>query len=224
MKIYTYTITVILIIIFFVLFSHFTSYSRVNEDFNIQQTEHPMPEVIDLMLAKKQPTIFMYDIETWDGFDLLIGQKYEDIQEVLTDNKKLMSMLKNMYLKPFALPLTKNWTVNLIQQSQTWDNIPQQPQTITSYHHFFGNLSGLMMLCIISPKHTQLIEKCKKNNIDFKNYLTENGENEKLEYITIPIRLGYLVYIPFGWHYFLYCGQENSYCCYLDLKNITWFG
>ena len=45
-----------------------------------------------------------------------------------------------------------------------------------------------------------------------------------INYLTIPIRPGHVMYLPYGWYYYIYCGQENTSCVYMDLQNKTWFG
>ena len=223
-----YFILVIILLLSYLILSHYKNFTKVNNELNILQTEHPDPDTIDLLLQKKQPLIFYYEIELWDGYDLLIGQEHSDIEEVLKDNTKLITTLKSIYLKPFALPLTRDWKVSLQQQSFTWENLPHSEKqsftpTIQNYYmRLIGCLSGYMMICLISPKHNTAIQKIKDSKIDFRQYLIQNGEKDNVEYITIPIRPCHVIYIPYGWNYFIYCGEENSYCSYLDMKNETW--
>ena len=55
----------------------------------------------------------------------------------------------------------------------------------------------------------------------YRQYLLQNGEKDSVEYITIPIRPCHVISIPYSWYYFIYCGEENNYCSYLDIKNET---
>ena len=223
-----YSSLVIILLLSYLILSHYKNFTRINNDLNILQTEHPDPDTIDLLLEKKQPTILSYEIELWDGYDLLIGQNHTDIEEVLKDNTELISTLKTVYLKPFALPLTRDWKVSLQQQSFNWENLthtdkePFTPFQQNYYMRLLGCLSGYMMVCLISPKHELAIQKIKDAKIDFRQYIIQNGEKDKVDYITIPIRPCHVISIPYGWYYFIYCGEENSYCSYLDMKNETW--
>ena len=223
-----YSTLVIILLLSYLILSHYKNFTRINNELNILQTEHPDPDTIDLLLEKKQPTILSYEIELWDGYDLLIGQNHTDIEEVLKDNTELISTLKTIYLKPFALPLTRDWKVSLQQQSFNWENLtrtdkePFTPFQQNYYMRLLGCLSGYMMVCLISPKHELAIQKIKDAKIDFRQYIIQNGEKDKVDYITIPIRPCHVISIPYGWYYFIYCGEENSYCSYLDMKNKTW--
>lgn len=223
-----YSTLVIILLLSYLILSHYKNFTRINNELNILQTEHPDPDTIDLLLEKKQPIILSYEIELWDGYDLLIGQNHTDIEEVLKDNTELISTLKTIYLKPFALPLTRDWKVSLQQQSFNWENLtrtdkePFTPFQQNYYMRLLGCLSGYMMVCLISPKHESAIQKIKDAKIDFRQYIIQNGEKDKVDYITIPIRPCHVISIPYGWYYFIYCGEENSYCSYLDMKNKTW--
>ena len=223
-----YSTLVIILLLSYLILSHYKNFTRINNELNILQTEHPDPDTIDLLLEKKQPTILSYEIELWDGYDLLIGQNHTDIEDVLKDNTELISTLKSVYLKPFALPLTRDWKVSLQQQSFNWENLthtdkePFTPIQQNYYMRLLGCLSGYMMVCLISPKHQSAIQKIKDAKIDFRQYIIQNGEKDKVDYITIPIRPCHVISIPYGWYYFIYCGEENSYCSYLDMKNETW--
>ena len=63
-------------------------------------------------MMKKQPSVFIQEIQLWDGIDLLIGYDYENIKETLKNNKIILNAIK-IYLKPFSLFLTINWLINL---------------------------------------------------------------------------------------------------------------
>lgn len=238
-----YICLAIVLLFLFILFSHFINYTKItNEPLNIIQSEQPIPEVIDMMLEKKQPIIFLYELELWDGIDLLIGYPTNEIADVLKDNNELIKTIKTTYLRPFNLIFTKDWKINLETKTDTWETLPIIPTKETSYGHFIANLSGLMMICLIHPNKLQKtgpsIAEMIKDNHNFKmelekeNKPEQNNNNENItadipqvfDYITIPIRPSNMVYIPYGWYYWIYCGQSESYTTYLDIHNITWFG
>lgn len=222
-----YVYLIIFAIIFTFLISHYMNYKYINMDsgINIQQTEHPSQEVIYKMMSTKLPCIFMYEIELWDGYDLLIGHPYEVISDVLLNNKELITTLKKEYLAPFNLSLTKDWKVNLIKQHLTWDELTAAPTKESGFNHLVANYTGLMMVCLIHPKHSNIISnfQTKHPELTFTKFLEQHGETNNIEYLTLPVRPGHVLYIPYGWYYYLYCGQADSYCTYMDLYNITWF-
>lgn len=245
-----YIYIIILAIIFTFLVSHYLNYTKINTSngIDIQQTEQPTPAVIDKMLATKLPSIFMYEIELWDGFDLLIGYPYTTISTVFKDNKELVKILKTEYLTPFALPLTRDWQIGLINLTTTWSNLSDKPTRETHYNHLIANFSGLLMVCIIQPSNfiakqiDNIYSTQKVNGMTFTKYLESQSEpnhdsqntstttptttpttTTNVNYLTIPIRPGHVMYIPYGWYYYIYCGQENTECVYMDLINKTWF-
>jgi len=236
----SYALLTVIIIFLFITFSHFISYTKItNEPLSILQSEHPMPDVIESMMSKRQPIIYLYELELWDGIDLMIGYPYAEINQVLTDNKELIKTIKTTYLRPFSLTFTKDWRIILENKSDIWDVLPNYPTREMSYGHFIANLSGLLVVCLIHPslinKNSALsIPQLIKSGFDFKTALTtqttdtipidNNITQPQFDYITVPIRPSNMIYIPYGWYYWIYCGQPQSYCTYLDIYNITWFG
>ena len=240
----TYFVLAIIIIFLFLAFSHFMNYTKItNEPLSILQSEQPVPDVIESMMSKKQPIIFLYELELWDGLDLLIGYPYDDISAVLKDNRELIKTIKTTFLRPYSLSFTKDWLITLENKTDTWDSLPMVPTREKSYGHFIANLSGLMVVCIIHPtkinKSGTPISDLVKSEFDFKAALAnqqtvEQPANtsslvvapptEQFDYITVPVRPSNMIYIPYGWYYWVYCGQTGSYCTYLDIYNITWFG
>lgn len=280
----TYPTIILSIIIIAFILSHYRAFTRLNPEMRIQQTEHPDNDTIYALVGNKLPTLFLYDVEVWDGFDLMIGYPYEEIKDVLKNNTKLVRQLKKLYLAPFSAPLTRDWSVELKRNNQTWNTIPATQQAITEDcygGHYIAALSGLLCVCLINPTYSNSIwleqtdrsshniDKLKNKTYTAKHYIDiagssasfDNGDNsngndngngdngngdnsnkptqsnvpqafdksgktitglEEIEYITMPVRPSHVLYIPYGWHYYIYCGQDGSYACYLDLKNKTW--
>lgn len=237
----TYITLAIIILFLFLAFSHFMNYTKItNEPLSILQSEQPIPEVIENMMAKKQPIIFLYELELWDGVDLIIGYPQDEIGAVLKDNKELIKTIKTVYLRPYALSFTKDWLIKLETRKTGWAELPPTPTREQSYTHLIANLSGLLVVCLIHPskinKSGPTIPELIKAGFDFKTALagqqdteqlpansTSNGNGDKFDYITVPVRPSNMIYIPYGWYYWVYCGQPDSYCSYLDIYNQTWF-
>ena len=239
-----YIYLIILALIFTFLLSHYMNYTKINADggIDIQQTEQPAPAVIDKMLSTKLPSIFMYEIELWDGFDLLIGYPYDVVSSVFKDNKDLVKILKTEYLSPFALPLTRDWQVGLNNLTATWATLSTKPTRETHYNHLIANFSGLLMVCLIHPNSAKQVDSYNTSTAPITPFtkhleqqptdsdtnetsaLIDKNTNTPINYLTIPVRPGHVMYIPYGWYYYIYCGQENTGCVYMDLVNKTWFG
>ena len=230
----TYITLAICILFLFLAFSHFMNYTKItNEPLSILQSEQPVPEVIENMMAKKQPIIFLYELELWDGVDLIIGYPQDEITAVLKDNKELIKTIKTVYLRPYSVSFTKDWLIKLETRQTGWDELPTQPTREQSYTHLIANLSGLMVVCLIHPskinKTGLTIPELIKSGFDFKTALANqqtgaDDNTNQFDYITVPVRPSNMIYIPYGWYYWVYCGQTGSYCSYLDIYNQTWFG
>lgn len=206
----------------FILVSHSINNKRVNTELKIQQTEHPDINMISLLQSKKLPTVYLYELELWEGFDLLIGEDYETIKEVL-DNKEAFSKLK-YYLQPYNLPLTTKWDITYHKNNTEWEQLPEQPVKETSYNHLLVNFSGLIMICLFNPvkENLALLDRLgETNETNIKEIIQDEEQIKKtgLEYIIVPIRPSNMIYIPYGWYYWVYNGIQDKYCCYLDCKN-----
>jgi hypothetical protein len=260
-----YIVLAIVSLFLFLAFSHFMNYTKItNEPLAILQSEQPVPDVIETMMEKRQPIIFLYELELWDGIDLLIGYPHDEISAVLKDNRELIKTIKTTFLRPFSLSFTKDWKITLENKNDTWDILPITPVRETAYGHFIANLSGLMVVCLIHPtkinKSGPSITELVKSGFDFKTALATQQDSDtvsnsktaddpatdatapaddpatdatapaddparaKFDYITVPVRPSNMIYIPYGWYYWIYCGQTGSYCTYLDIYNLTWFG
>lgn len=199
----------------FIIISHKKNNFTINTELKIQQMEHPDTETIMYLQNKKLPTIYIDEIGSWEGIDLLIGQEYDIINEIIND-KTVMTNIKN-YIKPFSLSFTKSWDINLVKNINNWENLPNQPIKQNNINHYIATLSGLTMILLINPSDEN--NKIINNNENIKNLLSDEENSEKIDYIIIPLRLSNMIYIPYGWYYWIYNGLNDKYCCYLELNN-----
>jgi hypothetical protein len=220
-----YVIMLFIFLAIFILVSHNINNKRINTNLEIQQTEQPNNKMITLLQNKKLPSIYLYELEIWDGFDLLIGEDYNIIKEVL-DNKEALSKL-NYYLKPFELSFTTKWDITFHKNNTNWEHLPSNPIKEIYYNHLIVNFSGLMMVCLFNPNmaNIKVIENSENNNSEIKENVKDilADENKikstKLEYIIVTVRPSNMIYIPFGWYYWIYNGINDKYCCYLNCVN-----
>jgi len=216
MQMMSYIFGIIVICLIFLMISHSMNNKRINDTMKIQQVEHPDVNMINLLQSNKLPTLYLYELELWDGFDLMIGEEYENIKEVV-NNEDALTKLK-YYLKPYELPLKSKWNITLHKNSDAWESLPISPIKQDNYNNFFVNISGLMMICLFNPSPDNYSLLTQKDN-NIKNIM-ENEENIKnIEYIIIPVRPSHMIYIPYGWWYWIYNGSTDKYCCYLNCIN-----
>ena len=119
-----YIFALFIFLAIFILVSHNINNKRINTELKVQQTEHPDVNMISLLQSKKLPTVFLYELELWEGFDLLIGEEYDIIKEVL-DNKEAFNKLE-YYLKPFNLPFTTRWNITFNKTEAGWSDLPER--------------------------------------------------------------------------------------------------
>lgn len=212
-----YFIIFITCLIIFLKISHTINNKIINDEMKIQQVEHPDINMINILQKNKLPTIYLYELELWEGIDLLIGENYETIKDVM-ENKDVLENIK-YYLKPYKLPMSLGWkNLELIKCSTNWgEKLSIKPIKQENYNNFIVNFSGLLMVCLINPTAENMEIINNENNI--KNLLDNEENSKKLEYIIIPIRPSNMIYIPYGWYYWLYNGVDNSYTCYLNCVN-----
>lgn len=227
----SYVIGIIVMLLLFILVSHSMNNKRINNTMKIQQVEHPDIEMINLLQNNKLPTLYLYELELWEGFDLMIGEEYENIKDVI-NNKDALTKLK-FYLRPYNLPMRSNWNITLHKNIEKWESLSNIPIKQNNINNFFVNISGLMMVCLFNPSKENMsilsdTNNNKNNNTNndtqINNNIKELMSNEetvqKIEYIVIPIRPSHMIYIPYGWWYWIYNGSVDKYCCYLDCNNV----
>lgn len=211
-----YLVAIIGFILIFIIIAHKISHYKKNDNLQINQAEHPDSNVITLLINKKLPTIFIDELSLWEGIDLMIGLEYNEIKNLLK-NKKINDIIKT-YLKPFTLPFTISWNISLKKNTTTWETLPNKPIYQNNINSYIASLSGLCMIILFNPSkdNTTIISKDK----NIKQLLENEHNTETIDYITIPLRLANMIYIPYGWWYYIYNGSnENSYCTYLELNN-----
>lgn len=212
---YTYLLLIFIIIFIFIIISHKTENFRVNNELKIHQTEMADVNTIILLLKKKQPVIFIDEIGNWHGIDLLIGQEYEIIEEIIK-NKDVQNNLR-YYLEPFKLSFSSSWSINVVKNIENWESLPLKPYRQLNKNNYIGAISGLTMIFLINPSETN--KKIINENENIKKLFENEEKSKELDYILIPLRLGNLIYIPYGWYFWIYNGLDEKYCCYLDLNN-----
>ena len=124
-----------------------------------------------------------------------------------------------MNLEPYNLPLSYDWLIDIrpvvIDDTNGIFFIKQ-----VNYLQMFGCVSGEFRIIIAPPDQSTKLEPFINNvsSIDATKML--DAQPMELNYIEIIIRVGNLIYIPWGWHYFIYRPfNYEGECVILDCLN-----
>ena len=203
------------IIIIIILISQKKYAQRVNNTMNIIQVSLPESDTLYELYGNRSPIVFQNEIDDWDGINTLLGRNNEEINKIVSENKKDVLQIITGYLQ-FHQPLfTYDWFIDFQKIIYTFNSpifvIQQQ-----YYHHLISNMCGEVRLILIPPnEHNKLGEFI--NDVS-KRDITEDLNQEKapFEFIEIIVREGNMVYIPYLWHYFIYRAEFED-----DTTNTT---
>ena len=125
-----------------------------------------------------------------------------------------------MNLQPYNLPLSYDWLIDIRQVTFDDSNgvffIKQ-----TNYFQAFGCITNQFRIIISPPDQSSKLEPFT-NNVSTINATTLlDSQPMELNYIEIIVRQSNLVYIPYGWHYFIYNPNitNSSECVIVDCLN-----
>lgn len=198
--------------------------TQTNNSMNIIQVSLPESDLLFELYDSKSPIIFQQEIEDWDGINSLLGRNYQEITEVIQENKKDALEIIKGYLQFHQPLLSMQWHINFQEVLYTF-NSPIYIVQELNYLHLVGNITGEIRIILIPPnEHEKLGEF--NNNVS-KNDLTPllNQETPGFEFIEVIVRQGNMIYIPYLWHYFIYKAEfENSdnQTTILNMINKSW--
>jgi len=192
----------------------------VNIHLDILQAHDPVPELSYELLGHNQPIVFQRELEFWKDFNKLLGQPLENIKAQITSQpEKNYSTSIKINLEPYNLPLSYDWLIDIrpiiLDDTNGIFFIKQ-----SNYLQMFGCISGQLRIIITPPDQSPQLEP-------FINYVSSKDATKMLDaqpmelnYIEIIVRVGNLVYIPWGWHYFIYRpSTHNGESIILDCLN-----
>jgi len=199
---YITSLFILLIILFFYI--HISKIRKINNHLDILQVHDPDPELAYELLSHNQPIVFQKELAFWKSFNQFLGQSLSNIKTLITtkpENDYSTSIKVN--LEPYNLPLSYDWAIDIRNVVMT-DNTGIFFIKQSNYLQLFGCVSGVFHIIITPPDQTKLLEPFK-NLVSGKDATSLlNAEPLELNYIEIVVRQGNLVYIPYGWHYFIY--------------------
>ena len=216
---YYITLFIIIIIILF-SYCHITKLKKLNNELKILQIIDPDSEMIYNLLENHQPIILQKEIFYWKEFNKLLGMSLIDIKNNMNTKPEINYseyIKNNIYL--CNLPLSYDWNIDirnvLLDEKSAIFFIKQN-----NYMQLFGCVSGTMRVIIATPDQSKIIGPYKNmvSTIDATNIL--NKDPMELNYIEIIIRQGNVIYIPYGWCYFIYSNNiSNEECVIVDCIN-----
>ena len=217
---YKYLAALVILFIIFFFYIHITKITNVNNHLDILQVHDPAPELAYELLGHNQPIVFQRELEFWKDFNKLLGQPLENIKTQITSQpEKNYSTSIKINLEPYNLPLSYDWIIDIrpiiLDDTNGIFFIKQ-----SNYLKMFGCISGQLRIIITPPDQSPQLEP-------FINYVSSKDATKMLDaqpmelnYIEIIVRVGNLVYIPWGWHYFIYRpSTHNGESIILDCLN-----
>ena len=220
LPIFHYITLFIIILIILFGYCHMKKLKTLNNELKILQIIDPDFEMIYNLLENHQPIILQKEIFYWKEFNKLLGLSLSNIKNIIDTNSEINYseyIKNNIYL--FNLPLSYDWNIDirniLLDEKSSIFFIKQN-----NYMQLFGCVSGTMRIIITPPDQNKIIGPYKNmvSTIDATNIL--NKEPMELNYIEIIVRQGNVIYIPFGWCYFIYSNNiTNEDCVIVDCIN-----
>jgi hypothetical protein len=216
------SIIIIIIAVYFAIYFGYNYVSKIkiiNNELKILQTFDPAPEMIKELLDNHQPIVIQKEIMFWKQFKLLLGKELDHIKNEIATNKEInYSEIIKKNLEVYNLPLTYDWNIdirniNLDYQSAIFF-VKQD-----NYMQLFGCVSGEMRIIIAPPDQSKYIEPIMNlvSTVDATPIL--NKEPIEMNYIEIIVRQGNMIYVPWGWLYFIYNGNNQKECVIIDCLN-----
>jgi hypothetical protein len=196
---------------------------------DIIQVHDPDVELIIELLENKQPITLQRELLFWKGINKLIGKSIVEINNTITQSIEnqhqnnstgyidyTLSIKNN--LQPFELPMSYDWNIdirNVIMDDKNGIFFIKQ----NNFMQCFGCITGEIRIVIAPNDQSHFVEP-------FNNYVSSINATELLDknpiemnYIEIIIRAGNLIYIPWGWLYFIYNPILNNECVIIDCIN-----
>lgn len=214
-----YVFSLIILLIIFVIYCHISRLKNTNNHLDILQVFDPDPEIAYELFEHHQPIIFQKELKFWKEFNKFLGKSLTDIKTAISSNTEInySNFIKNN-LEVYNLPLSYDWNIdirNVLLDDKSGIFFVQQ----SNYLQCFGCVSGQFRIIIAPPDQSKYIEPFI-NNVSTINAI-DVLEKIPLEmnFIEVIIREGNLIYIPYGWFYFIYNPNTKSESVIIDCIN-----
>jgi len=207
---YPYIASLVILFIIFFIYVHISKITSINNQLDILQVFDPDTELAFELLSQNQPIVFQKELAFWKDFNKLLGQPIDYIKNQIISQPEInYSTSIKINLEPYNLPLSYDWLIDIrsvvIDDSNGIFFVKQ-----TNYLQMFGCISNIFHIIITPPNQSSKLEPFI-NNVSSKDVSAMlNNEPIELNYIEIIVREGNLIYIPWGWYYFIYHPTQNT--------------
>ena len=231
MKLISYIICILLLILILVLYCHISSLKKINNNIEILQTINPSIDKIQDLLQEKSPTVFKNVLYEWEPIINIFDKSITEINNMSINDKTFYNDLIDCF-NSYSLCGSMGWDYYFTEK-----NILDTEEYFTletQHRHIICQIMGTQRYYLASPNQTQFIKKenMKDNEINnvqlsatekklikknptksIVNFWNEEETGKepfnKVEYMEIILREGNCLYIPYGW-WFLSEVEEDS--------------
>ena len=193
----------ILTLIYFIYYN-LSHLKTINNELKILQIFDPEPDTIDELFKNHQPIVFQREIFFWKQFKTFLGKSLIDIQNTINTNIDITYsdfIKKNLEL--YNLPLSYDWNIdirNIVLDNKSAIFFIKQ----SNYMQLFGCVTGEMRVIIAPPDQEHKISPIINLVSTIDATIILDKVPIELNFIEIIIRKGNMIYIPWGWFYFIY--------------------
>ena len=214
----------IIIIFSLMLYSQKKIYQRENNEMTLLQIYDPDPENLFNLYNNNLPIIIQSELQNWEGFSELLGLNYDLIKSVINENlEDILTIIKGN-LQFHNNIFSYDWNIDIKKINFNYDSpifMIQQNNLL----QLFSTITGEVRIILMNPDHHSKLGNFK-NNVSDKDIKDEiNKPDTKLDFIEIILREGNMIYIPYGWHYFIYgnhmINDNNDETIILDCINLS---
>jgi hypothetical protein len=212
----------ILTLIYFIYYN-LSNLKTINNELKILQIFDPEPDTIFELFKNHQPIVFQRELFFWKQFKTFLGKPLTDIQNKINTNTDVnySEFIRNN-LESYNLPLSYDWNIdirNIVLDDKSAIFFIKQ----NNYMQMFGCVTGEMRVIIAPADQEHIISPIVNlvSTIDATAILDKVPI--EMNYIEIIVRKGNMIYIPWGWFYFIYkCNNSNDTnqeCVIVDCLN-----
>ena len=177
--------------------------TKKNNEMNMLQVFDPDPDTLFDLYQQGLPIIIQKELQNWDGIDLLLGLDYETLKTTVQDNIEDILTIVKGNLQFHNNILSYDWKID-ITLVDTDIKSPIFPVRQVNLLQLFATITGEARIVLFAPQIEKHLTPFTNNvsSIDIKHEIEK--DNTELEFIEVVLREGNLIYIPYGWFYFIY--------------------